>query len=94
VEAYQLISGVYVNTLHERTKDMRVANTHAHARVFRVLRVIIAIASWHGVFNEQFIFVLHFFYYWLILPHLDCHVNHDWLHVERFHGAVLRIWAD
>jgi hypothetical protein len=33
-------------------------------------------------------------FYWLILPHLDCHVNHDWLHVERFQGAVPRIWAD
>jgi hypothetical protein len=31
-------------------------NTHAHA--FHVLRIIIA--SWHGVFNEQFIFVLRF----------------------------------
>jgi hypothetical protein len=29
----------------------------------------------HGVFNEQFIFILRF--YWLILSHLDWHVNHD-----------------
>jgi hypothetical protein len=29
------------------------------------------------------------FYYWLILPHLDCHINHDWLHVERFQGRFL-----
>jgi hypothetical protein len=50
------------------------------------------IVLWHAVFNEQFIFILHF--YWLILPHLDCHVNHDWLHVERFQGTVPRIWAD
>jgi hypothetical protein len=63
---------------------------NTHARAFRVLRVIIA--SWHGVFNEQFIFILRF--YWLILPHLDCHVNHDWLHVERFQGAVPGICAD
>jgi hypothetical protein len=46
VEAYQLINGVYVNVLHERTKDMRAAmctcitHTHARAHVFRVLRVI------------------------------------------------------
>jgi hypothetical protein len=33
-------------------------------------------------------------FYWLSLPHLDCHVNHDWLHIERFHGAVPGIWAD
>jgi hypothetical protein len=29
----------------------------------------------HGVFNEQFIFILCF--YWLILSHLDWHVNND-----------------
>jgi hypothetical protein len=40
------------------------------------------------MFNEQFIFVLRF--YWLILPHLDCHINHDWLHVERFQGRFLK----
>jgi hypothetical protein len=33
-------------------------------------------------------------FYWLILSHLDCHVNHDWLHVERFLEAVPGIWAD
>jgi hypothetical protein len=75
--------------------------THTSARISRFTHYYrvtynlrwCAIASWHGVFNEQFIFVLWFFY-WLILPHLDCHLNHDWLHVERFQGAVLRIWAD
>jgi hypothetical protein len=34
------------------------------------------------------------FFYCLILPHLDCHVNHDWLHVESFQVAVPKIWAD
>jgi hypothetical protein len=111
VEAYQLISGVYVKALHVRTKDKRPAMctciTHARAcaRVLRFTRYYVlrishftrdlrrcAITSWHGVFNEQFIFVLRF--YWLILPHLDCHVNHDWLHIERFQGAVPGIWAD
>jgi hypothetical protein len=77
-------------------------NTHRHgrARILRFTRYYhmtcdlrrCAIASWYGVFNEQFIFVLCF--YWLILPHLDCHVKYDWLHVERFQGAVPGIWAD
>jgi hypothetical protein len=75
-------------------------NTHTHVRVshfthyYRVTCDLrwCTIASWHGVFNKQFIFVLRF--YWLILPHLDCHVNHDWMHVERFQGAVPGIWAD
>jgi hypothetical protein len=91
VEAYQLISGVYVKALHERTKDMRAAMftciTHTRTRV-RVSHF----TRYYRVFNEQFIFVLRF--YWLILPHLDCHVNHDWLHIERFQGAVPGIWAD
>jgi hypothetical protein len=74
-------------------------NTHARAcfTFYALLCVTCdlrrcAIVSWHGVFNGQFIFVLHF--YWLILPHLDCHVNHDWLHVERFQGAAPGIWTD
>jgi hypothetical protein len=69
--------------------------THTRARVSRFTRYYhvtcdlrrCAIASWHGVFNEQFICPA--FFYWLILPHLDCHVNHDWLHVERFQGRFL-----
>jgi hypothetical protein len=40
---------------------------------------------YYRVFNEQFIFVLRF--YWLILPHLDCHINHDWLHIEVLGGS-------
>jgi hypothetical protein len=75
--------------------------THTRTRVSRFTRYYhvtcdlrwSVVASWHDVFNEQFIFCPAFFY-WLILPHLDCHVNHDWLHVERFHGAVPGIWAD
>jgi hypothetical protein len=74
VEAYQLIGRVYVKALHERTDDMRAAIctciTHARtsARVSRFTRYYhvtcdlrrCTIASWHGVFNEQFISVVHF----------------------------------
>jgi hypothetical protein len=28
---------------------------------------------------------LSYVFYWLILSYMDCHINHDWLHVvERF----------
>jgi hypothetical protein len=74
-----------------------IHNTHVHAcfTFYALLSCDLwwcVITSWHGVFNEQFIFIVCF--YWLILPHLHWHVNHDWLHIERFQGAVPGIWAD
>jgi hypothetical protein len=107
MEAYQLISGVYIKTLHERTKDMRAAictcitHTHARAHAFRILRVIIVwlvtcndARSRRGMVCLMRSLFLSCVFYWLILPHLDCHVNHDWLHLGRFQGAVPGIWAD
>jgi hypothetical protein len=68
---------------------MCICITHARVSYFTCYyHVTCAITSWHDVFNKQFIFVLCF--YWLILPHLHCHINYDWLHVERFQGWFLK----
>jgi hypothetical protein len=107
MKAYQLISGIYVKVLHERTKDMRVAMctciTHKckSSRAFHVLRIIITwLVTCDDVWSRRDMMCLmsslflSCVFYWLILPHLNCHVNHDWLHVQRFQGAVPGIWAD
>jgi hypothetical protein len=69
--------------------------------MFHVSRVIITWLvtydnAWlrHGIVCLMSSLFLSCVFYWLSLPHLDCHVNHDWLHIERFHGAVPGIWAD
>jgi hypothetical protein len=70
-----------------------ITHTHAHARF--AFYALLSRDLWHldyHMFNERFIFVLHF--YWLILPRLDCHVNHDWLHIERILRVVPKICAD
>jgi hypothetical protein len=97
VEAYQLISGVYVKALHERTKDMRAAMctcityTHTCARVSRFTHYYLVTCddarSRGGMVCLMSSLFLSCVFYWLTLPHLDCHVNHDWLHVERFQGG-------
>jgi hypothetical protein len=89
---------------HERRKDMRAAMctciTHTRARFSHFTRYYrITCDLWLARSRRDMVCLmsslfLSCIFYWLILPHLDWHVNHDRLHVERFQGAVSGIWAN
>jgi hypothetical protein len=69
-------------------------NTHARAFYALLSRDLWLARSRRGMVCLMSSLFLSCIFYWLILPHLDCHVNHDWLHVERFQGTVPKIWSD
>jgi hypothetical protein len=73
-------------------------NTHARAHVSRFTCYYCVTCdlrrSFRGMVCLMSSLFLSCIFYWLILSHIDCHINHDWLHVERLQGAVPEIWAD